>query len=153
MKPRSLDELRQLDPSQISLLFHAGTTPDLRHFSGAVDGVVLTRGVISALRVWRGKQFHSQSGSVDQVSGVNRLGLGPVELRRFKFTGCIAPSIFSPRNVLFLDHNKDGNPSWVRAYHDEVVDIGEGLFLGRSHIKKHGRLIFVGYFALQLPGK
>lgn len=130
----ALDRLARLDRDALDALHRGGTCPDPADLGGVLDGAVLT-GPLSAspwrqLRVWRGKVATVADG---RVSGVNRLGVGPVESRRFTFTARVVDSSFSPRRVLLLDHDAAGNPGWVRRFHDELVELAPGVYLATSH--------------------
>lgn len=115
----------------------------------------LARPVVRSLGVWRGKVFSRDASG--QVGGLNRLGLGPLEVRRFRFTARIAPSLFGERDVVFLDHDSPANPAYVRRFHDELVQVEEGLWLATSHLRRGGHpgdghpgdgLRYVCHFAL-----
>ena len=80
--------------------------------------------------------------------GLNRLGVGPMEIRRYRFTARVARSLFSDRDVIFLDHDDPGNPASVRRFHDELVAIEEGLYLATSHYRTGERLRYLCHFAL-----
>lgn len=147
--PHTLGSLRRLSGKQLTELHDLGQCPDLSLLQGRLDGAVLANSLLAKLGVWRGKIF-LPSDSLDKVRGFNRLGLACVEIHRFGFTGVIKDSVFSPRKILFLDHAHSGNPIWVRNYHDEVVAISDGLYVGKSHRWVEDRLVFSGYFGLQL---
>ena len=154
----ALAGLARLSVQQLATLHEAGTTPRLHELDGTLDGRVLngTLGhpVLRPLRLWRGKVFDRRDDGT--VSGFNRLGLGPAEVRRFRFHARLAPSQFGDREVVVLDHDNEDNPQVVRRFHDELVQVGDGLFLATSH---HGTrpgsppgLRFLCHFALALPG-
>jgi len=146
-QPHTLEGLRFLSKQQLSELHDQGRCPDLSRLRGRVNGAILGKSVLAKLGVWRGKYFQP-GASLDEVQGFNRLGFACCETQRFRFSGVITDSIFMPRQVLFLDHDKEGNPSWVRSYHDEVVAIADDLFLGRSHKWMGDKLVFAGFFTL-----
>jgi hypothetical protein len=123
-----------------------GTCPSPEHLQGVIDGLVLTSPVMRGLRLWRGKVFETGAGR--QVTGLNRLGVGPVEVRRYGFTALVGPSLFSDREVLLLDHDHPANPSYIRRFHDELVQIDEGLYLATSHYRVSARLRYVCHFGL-----
>lgn len=148
-EPNTLEALGRLSGKQLSELHDMGTCPDVSQLRGRVNGAVLGRSVLAKLGVWRGKVF-VPSDSVGQVQGFNRLGFACFEMHRFGFSGSITESVFKPRKVLFLDHDREGNPTWVRAYHDEVVAISDDLYLGLSHKWADKKLVFAGFFALQV---
>lgn len=126
--------------------------PDPGQLRGVLDGAVLTGQLaapgVKALRAWRGKAFDPPTGASKTVSGVNRLGVGPMEFRRFRFTARVGQSSFADRAVVLLDHDQDGNPAWVRRFHDELVEVADGLYLATSHHRAGDRYRFLAYFAL-----
>jgi len=85
------------------------------------------------------------------VSGLNRLGFGPLETRRYSFTARLARSLFGDREVIFLDHDIPSNPSRVRRFHDELVRIEDGLYLATSYYRHGDDLRYLCHFALAKP--
>jgi hypothetical protein len=57
--------------------------------------------------------------------------------RAFAFHTYIAPGLFDPdRSVLKIDYNSAENPSLtVRRVLDELVQLEDGLYLGKAHLK------------------
>jgi hypothetical protein len=131
-------------------LHSAGSCPDAAALTGVLDGAVLTVSLaapgVRGLRLWRGKVFDDRTSGV--ASGLNRLGAGPWETRRYRFTARRAQSLFSERDVLFLDHDRSDNPSYIRRFHDELVHVADGLYLATSHYRVGGGLRLLAYFAL-----
>ena len=111
-----------------------------------MDGLVLTSMVLRGLRLWRGKAFGA--GADGSLGGLNRLGVGPFEVRRYRFTAYVGPSLFADREVLLLDHDTAANPPYIRRFHDELVQVEDGLFLATSHYRVNGELRLAAYFAL-----
>ena len=91
----------------------------LAQLDGVAEGLILDPVWFERLRLWRGKVFHSDGWG--QASGINRLGVGSFEFRRYQFNARKQRSAFSDRDIVLLDHNRPDNPWWVRAYHDELV--------------------------------
>jgi hypothetical protein len=149
--PRS--RLTTLCGQDLRALHTGGSVPSLDELSGSIDGAVLNgqlgRLLVRDLRLWRGKLFEHDTN--DAVTGFNRLGIGPLEIKRFQFTARVAPSVFSDREVVFLDHDNDNNPGYVRRFHDELVAIDEGLYLATSHYRDGDRLRYLCHFALAKP--
>ena len=107
---------------------------------------MLTSPVFRELRLWRGKVFStSESG---EVTGLNRIGVGPMEVRRYRFTARVGRSLFSDRDVLLLDHDTAANPPYIRRFHDELVRVDDGLYLATSHYRVRDELRLLCYFAL-----
>ncbi|MCR1785499.1 hypothetical protein KVF89_23375 [Nocardioides carbamazepini] len=146
---RRLNALRGTD---LDDLHRAGVCPAPGELAGTMDGAVLTGSLalvgVRSLGIWRGKIFDEQAG---EVSGINRLGIGPVEVRRYRFTARRATSLFSDREVLCLDHDSPENPDRIRRFHDELVRIEPGLYLATSHCRYGQELRLLAYFALAAP--
>ncbi len=142
-----LEPLRGADLREL----HAnGTCPPLDELHGAMDGAVLTgrlaAPLVRPLRLWRGKVF--DPGPDGTVTGRNRLGFGPLEIRRYRFTARVAPSLFGDREVVFLAHDRPENPARIRRFHDELVEIEPGLYLATSHYRTGEDLRYLCHFAL-----
>ncbi len=148
MSPRS--RLAALRGQDLRALHARGSVPSLDELEGSIDGAVLNgrlgQPLVRELRLWRGKTF--EHDTTDAVTGLNRLGVGPLEIKRFRFTARIAQSLFSDREVVFLDHDNPANPGYVRRFHDELVAIDEGLYLATSHHRDGERLRYLCHFAL-----
>lgn len=146
--PRS--RLATLRGQDLRTLHAQGTVPSVDELSGSIEGAVssgqLGRPLVRDLRLWRGKVFERDAH--EAFTGFNRLGIGPLEVKRFQFTARVAQSHFSEREVLFLDHDNPKNPGFVRRFHDELVAIDEGLYLATSHYRDGERLRFLCHFAL-----
>ncbi len=143
--PRTLHDLSRLDMPKLRILHEQGTCPDLDQLQGAMPGRVLFPRSSVLGRFWRGKIFDGKEGL---PGGMNRVGLGPLELKRYRFVARVGTSQFSDRQVLLLDHDRPENPKWVRIFHDELVQVGPGLYLATSHLRLRGLLKFVSYFSL-----
>lgn len=145
----SAERLATLRGADFRLLHTEGTAPSLESLDGVIDGTVLNgqlgRPLVRELRLWRGKVFEHDAGT---VAGLNRLGLGPLEVRRYRFEARIAGSLFSDREVLLLDHDEPANPPYVRRFHDELVEVEEGLYVATSHHWSGDRLRYLCHFAL-----
>ncbi|GAA4807930.1 hypothetical protein ACFQ0K_02500 [Nocardioides caeni] len=146
--PRS--RLATLRGQDLRALHAGGSVPSLDELSGSIDGAVLNGGLgrplVRDLRPWRGKLFEPDDHGT--VTGFNRLGVGPLEVKRFRFTARVAKSLFSDRDVVFLDHDNANNPGYIRRFHDELVAIDEGLYLATSHYRDGERLRYLCHFAL-----
>ena len=138
--------LKNLPNAELRKLHASGTCPNLCEFKGLAHGSIAGTSLIAKAGIWRGKVFFRGNG--DEVFGYNRLGIGPWETRKFKFYARIGSSLFSDRDVVILDHDQKGNPSWVRAFHDELIQVAENQFLATSHQRVKGRLVFRSYFTL-----
>lgn len=143
-------DLARLDRAGLAALHARGRCPEMAALEGKAEGLILDPRWLEPLRAWRGKVFSADRRG--KVVGINRLGIGPFEYHRYRFEARRARSAFSDREVVLLDHDNPGNPGWVRAFHDELVGIGPGLYLCCSHLKVAGRLRYMSYFAFDFVG-
>lgn len=143
--PTSFASLATLDLASLRAAHHAGRCPEPCELNGIAEGLILDPAWFEKLRLWRGKVFFAQGQN--QSCGINRLGIGPFEFRRYRFTVRKTRSAFSNRDILLLDHNRPDNPWWVRRYHDELIELRSGLYLTCSHLQINGRLRYASYFA------
>jgi hypothetical protein len=153
MSDSAAARLASLRGADLRELHAGGTCPRVQDLHGAIDGVVLTGSLsgpfLRRLGLWRGKVF--EQDELGSVTGLNRPGVGPIEIRRYRFTARVASSLFGDREVVFLDHDAPENPSYVRRFHDELVEIEHGLYLATSHHRREGELEYLCHFALARP--
>jgi len=114
---------------------------------------------------WKGKIFDAAHASGDNIFTRDSLFLAPIwwplyrgyrdesaeKYRAFTFRTHIAPGLADPdRQVLKLDYNLEGNPSFtVRRVLDELVQVEPALYLGKAHLKWWwGKWQLVAYFSL-----
>ena len=114
---------------------------------------------------WRGKAFSAIRQQGDNIFTKDSYLLtrifnplyrgfiddGPNTYRAFAFRTYTAPGLFdSDRSVLKIDYNSTENPALnVRRVLDELVQIGDSLYLGKAHLKWWwGRWQTVAYFTL-----
>ena len=95
MSPTAASRLTALRGADLRALHTNGTPPDPAELTGVIDGAVLTGQlglpIVRKLGLWRGKVFdRDESGA---VVGLNRLGVGPMEIRRYHFTARVAGSL------------------------------------------------------------
>lgn len=80
--------LASLRGANLRELHTKGTCPPVKDLHGAIDGVALNGRLgapfIRELGLWRGKVFDRDEYGT--VTGLNRLGVGPIEIRRYRFT-------------------------------------------------------------------
>lgn len=143
----TVDRLRTLSPAELGALHETGVCPAPEELLGTLDGEVLDTTLLRVLHPWKGKVVERDDTGI--IGGRNRIGVGPLEIRRFRFTALVGRSLFGDRDVLLLDHDHAGNPAWVRRFHDELVRIEDGLYLATSHHGQAGELRRVAYFALR----
>ncbi|HEX2236128.1 MAG TPA: hypothetical protein VHK89_07625 [Actinomycetota bacterium] len=131
-------------------------------FSGVVDA--LERRIAALHMPWLGKRFDPAT-----ATGVNVLTRGariPLSLLwpaaglgRERGDGRIEGVPFRTWSghsagdpglrVLFVDYDLDANPPWARRVRDEVVDAGEGVYLGRTLLRVRDGVRPLGYFTLE----
>lgn len=143
--PDSFSALSCLDLSALRHAHDQGRCPNPSELDGIAEGLILDPIWFERLRLWRGKVFKAEVDG--KIHGINRLGFGPMEFHRYRFSARKIQSAFSVRDVILLDHDLPENPSWVRRYHDELVEMRRGLYLTCSHFKMGGRLRYASYFA------
>lgn len=162
--------------SELNELFRKGHPPD-SPLDGPYDGKLVAVDILpgitqfvewlSALWMpWKGKHLLKEDAKGDNIFGQNsRLILrllfplyrGFIEndketFRAFVFTTSIDVGRADPdRKVLKIDYNSSFNPALtIRRILDEVVQVGEGTYLGKIHLRWwRGTWKMIGYFSLQ----
>jgi hypothetical protein len=114
---------------------------------------------------WQGKAFAAQTQTGNNIFTRDALPLsylfmplyhvrlpdGPDHFRSFNFRTYTAPGLQDPdRQVLKIDYDLPENPRFtIRRVVDELVQIGDGLYLGKAHLRWWwGKWQLVAYFAL-----
>ena len=143
--PDSLEVLKLMSKDQLENAHRQGRCPEISRLNGIAKGVILDPLWFEALHLWRGKVFHLPLDG--KPNGFNRLGVGSFEYLRYRFNATVGRSAFSERNVILLNHNLPENPIWVRIFHDELVEMRDGLYLASSHLKIGKKLKHISYFA------
>lgn len=157
-------------------LFRKGTPPT-QPLNGRYSGELvmldiapgltgLVNAIISAWLPWKGKTFNPQTNTGDNVFTRDSLSLarlfnptyhgfvdnGPETYRAFAFRTYVAPGLADPdRQALKIDYDRPDNPALtIRRVLDELVQIEDGLYLGKAHVKWWwGTWQLVAYFALR----
>jgi hypothetical protein len=160
-------------------IFRAGKPPE-PPLDGPYDGELLAvdiapgvtqfvAWVTSFWMPWKGKQFSAGDSQGDNLFGrKSRLffrlmfpfywGVNedrPEAFRAFVFKTSIGAGKEDPdRQVLKIDYESPNNPALtIRRIFDEVVQVGEGLYLGKIHFKWWwGSWKMIGYFMLRARG-
>ncbi len=142
-----LKALVAMSRQELDEVHAGGECPDPDDLQELAQGKVFNLPLMSPFRLWKGKVF--QRNAEGQVSGLNRIGVEPLEIRRYRFVVRIGDSAFGDRRVAFLDHDLDGNPYQYRIFHDELIKLQHDLCLASSHVRrKNGSLKYVCHFAL-----
>ncbi|MBI2195039.1 MAG: hypothetical protein HYU36_23910 [Planctomycetes bacterium] len=156
-----LDDLIDCSREDLDELFLAAGTPSIREVQGVTRGRVLAGRFWLCCRLgrwltnlpwmlWKGKVFESVTESMGQ--GINRLELGPIKTRFFRFEARIVPPLTGPNDVLTLNYNLPGNRWPIRVIRDDLKKLREGLFLGTANFQWKGKHHFVLYFGLEVTG-
>ncbi len=148
---QELEDLKTLNIKELNQLFKTGTCPKIESLNGSAKGMVIKPVWFQRLNLWRGKVFNLSS--TEELTGLNRLGIGQIETQRYQFNAHIGKSLFSDQDVLIINHNLSANPNWVRRYHDEMVQIDTDLYLATSYYRVGKKLKFVSYFAFDFSKK
>ena len=159
-RPRTLDDLAELDATELDALYRACTTPRVTDLHGDLDGRMLAsphagRALGAAMRTlarsrlfpWRGKSFAPQGE--DRGEGRNRVLSGSI--RWFRFETSIGRSRAGDFDALQLDYDLRDNPFFLRGVRDELRTVEPGLHLGQAYVPIRGRHELALYFALQRP--
>jgi hypothetical protein len=155
-----LDQLAAMDSAALGRLYAAGRVTDVTPLVGhprgrmlAVRGLdrgrasgVLRRFAAAHTFPWGGKSF---AGRGVAGTGANRVHLfGRHQL--FHFHTSVGASVIDGAPTIVLDYDLPDNPGLIRAIHDEVRAVDEGLFLGPAMWKTARGPQLVLWFALDL---
>lgn len=130
--------LSERSPKQA--VFAQGTIP-----SPAPDG--LLRGSVEGLQVaWKGKKIDAK-----HHAGINVFAGEHGDEERYPFIIYPAKGLGDPDlDVLRIDYDLPGNPFWLRRITDELVQVENGTYLGKVHIRiLPGYPFTMGYFQLE----
>ena len=169
----SPDVSREWALERLGELFSSGRTP--AHPEGFLKGTLvatstwgpsdaLVRRIAGLYMPWLGKSFDAAANG-----GVNVLitsAQKPMKvlwpsyepervladrLEAFPFKTRIAPGELDPDvDVLKIDYNFEANPKFIiRRILDELVEVDDGLFLGKILLRRRGTWATLGYFTLE----
>jgi hypothetical protein len=157
-------------------LFRAGTPPTQPpdgRCAGSVALLDIAPGLTQLVEAitrswlpWKGKTFNTITHTGQNIFTRDSLLLirlffpfyrGVVEegfetYRAFRFRTWVGPGLLDPdRTVFKIDYDSPDNPGLtIRRVLDEVVQIGDGVYLGKAHLKWWwGRWQTVAYFLLE----
>lgn len=94
---------------------------------------------------WLGKEFFNDN------TGINNFKNGDLIEKQIPFKTYTGKSISDPQiDVLKIDYNIPENPFYLRFILDELVEIEEGMYLGKLHFTLLPFVPFtITYFALE----
>lgn len=141
------------------LYLHGDTPSDLATLDGDPAGRMLAVRGLGAGRAaelvrrfagaeffpWEGKSFEAESA--DRGLGVNRLRLGG-RYKLFEFHTFYGESRLDGDPTIVLDYELPENPWFIRAIHDEIREVDDGLFLGPAMWKGGRGATLVVWFGL-----
>jgi hypothetical protein len=150
--PRTLDDLAELGPDELLVLYRSARTPRVEDLRGKLKGRMLAsplakHGAVAGFlkqfaadgpMPWQGKTFRPLGK--ERGEGINRVFGNRANWYRFEtFVG---PSRAGAFDALQLDYDLSDNPFFVRPIKDEVREVALGLWLGLAylHTKKKDRL-------------
>lgn len=160
--------------ARLSEIFAQGAVPSPA-LNGPDQGALLTtslnpvwdavnRALFGLWLPWKGKVFDAAAQTGDNMFTNDGLLLarlvfpgykdyvadGPSQSRALTFRTYTGAGKDDPGlQVLKLDYDLDVNPSFVvRDVLDELVQVGEGYYLGKAHLHWRGRWRCAAYFAL-----
>ncbi len=162
-QPRTLDDLAALDVAQLEALYRTGKVPEnLGVLAGhpqsrmlairGLDHGRLAHGIrrlaAASFFPWAGKSF-TPTGE-GQGEGINRVRLAG-QRRWFPFKTREAESVIDGKPCILLDYEQPENPKPIRMIHDELRQVGPGLFLGPAMVKAgRDKPVLVLFFACHL---
>jgi hypothetical protein len=138
-------------PEPMNLLALAGDPVGvgvgLRAGAGSFLDRYLRRRCASSRFPWRGKSLRTRREG--QVWGFNRLASGGL-VGAFRFDVAMGMSHVDGRRTITFDYDVDANPRLVRRMHDEIREVGHGVFLGIARIRGRRSSHDLAWFALDV---
>ncbi len=133
----SLDDLPKMNRRELDELYLLATTPKLGEVKGVTNGRILD-GVIPFNKYfswipWKGKVFEPLTATAGK--GINRMEVGRIKKKWFKFATSIIPPLAGNDDVLTLDYSNQGNIWPIRLVRDDLKKLHDGLFLGAVYLK------------------
>ncbi|HCS19114.1 MAG TPA: hypothetical protein DIW47_00875 [Bacteroidetes bacterium] len=150
-----LDDLPKMSRRELDELYQLATTPTVGEVKGFTNGRILD-GIIPFNRYfswipWKGKVFEPLTAS--NGKGINRMEIGNIKRKWYKFATRIIPPLSGNDDVLTLDYSNQGNIWPIRIVRDDLKKLHDGLFLGAVYLKSGKGYKFTLYFALELAEK
>jgi hypothetical protein len=156
----TLDDLLDLAPDQLRVLYEGASVPELGDVHGDLEGRMLAspllgRRLADGVRAlarstrfpWRGKSFTPSSSSSEvRGEGINRVFTD--RTKWFRFETFIGRSLAGDFDALKLDYDLPENPLFIRIIQDEIRTLRPGLWLGQAYVVARGKTTLALYFAL-----
>ena len=148
MSTLTLDDLHRLNTTELREVYRNGKVGSIEALSGepvgrmlAIRGLLGHRPFSTVIRrisrasafPWRGKTFRSVDS--DHGNGGNRVTILAWTMEMYRFETSVQDSALDGKPCIVLDYAQPGNPSFIRAVHDELREVSPGLFLGPAMIK------------------
>lgn len=158
--------------AELDRIFRAGKVPDPLP-DGFRQGRLLatsTWGPLDTLFRWLGELYMPWQGKTfdaEASTGINRFArsatlpmrliwpsYAPIDdvdgVQAFEFRNRVDPGAVDPDiDVLKIDYDFDSNPGFIiRRILDELVQVDDGLYLGKALLRLRGRLHPIGFFSL-----
>jgi hypothetical protein len=147
-----LDDLPKMRRRELDELYLLASTPKFGEVKGVTNGRILD-GVIPFNKYfswipWKGKVFEPLTANAGK--GINRMEVGSIKKKWFKFATSIIPPLDGKDDVLTLNYSNQGNIWPIRLVRDDLKKLHDGLFLGAVYLKSKKGYKFTLYFALEL---
>lgn len=153
------EDLQAMSEDELDAVYRDATTPQVEELEGRYQGSLVSGRVFpldseAALRLvntelmpWGGKKFYPVDE--EESRGCNWYRLGPVERNGYSFVGRVTPAIYGRAEAYVLDYDMPDNPGAVQNVREELKELGDGLYLGRTYVRIRGEHRFVMYFVLE----
>ena len=166
--------VRERAVAEIDELFRSGSAPEPAP-EGFLRGRLITsttwdgfdlvgRRLAELYMPWLGKSFDPGAG--EGVNVLKRSAVGPMRalwpsykvlrehedrVEAFRFRTRVDPGAVDPSiNVLKIDYDFEANPDFIiRRILDELVQLDDGLYLGKVLYRQKGRYRTIGFFSLE----
>ncbi len=99
------------------------------------------KGTVTFETTWKGKSFNR-----NEQSGINNTG----NSQKYPFKTYVGKGLRDDMDVLKIDYNISENPFYFRLILDEIVELEDGTYLGKVHLRLLPGVPFtITYFRLE----